>query len=79
MSRPILYSKPSCGQCDMTKLVLDRDGVAYDVVDITQDPVALEHVLSLGYMQAPVVYVSPTNHWSGFRPDKLASLKLKAA
>jgi glutaredoxin-like protein NrdH len=30
--------------------------------------------MALGYLQAPVVYVSPTVHWSGFRPDRLRSL-----
>jgi len=30
-------------------------------------------VKSLGYMQAPVV-VTDDGHWSGFRPDKIASL-----
>lgn len=74
MTRPILYSKPDCGQCDMTALVLDRRGIAYETLDVTTDPDALAAVLALGYMQAPVVYVTPKNHWSGFRPDLLATI-----
>jgi glutaredoxin-like protein NrdH len=38
-----------------------------------EDPAALEHVKSLGYLQAPVV-VTDEDHWSGFRPDKIDEL-----
>lgn len=48
-----VYSKPACVQCDATYRALDRHGIAYDVVDLTQDPAALELVRSLGYLQAP--------------------------
>ena len=76
-----VYSKPSCVQCDATKRALNKTGIPYDVVDITQDARALDHVKSLGYAQAPVV-VTGQDHWSGFRPDKvkeLAALAIPAA
>ncbi|MGO1408407.1 MAG: glutaredoxin domain-containing protein, partial [Brachybacterium sp.] len=50
-----VYSKPLCVQCDATKRALNKAGVAYDVVDITEDADALATVKSLGYVQAPVV------------------------
>ena len=34
---------------------------------------AREYVMSLGYLQAPVV-VTDTDHWSGFRPDRIKAL-----
>lgn len=68
-----VYSKPACVQCDATKLALDKKGIAYEVVDLTQDAEALAKVTSLGYMQAPVV-VAGEEHWSGFRPDQIAKL-----
>ena len=68
-----VYSKPACVQCDATYRALDKHGIAYDVVDLTQDPTALELVRSLGYLQAPVVIAGDT-HWSGFRPDQIATL-----
>lgn len=68
-----VYSKPQCVQCDLTYRALDRKGVDYAVVDITADPEALARVKELGYLQAPVV-VTPDNHWSGFRPDQIATL-----
>ena len=68
-----VYSKPLCVQCDATKRALNKAGVAYDVVDITEDADALARVKSLGYVQAPVVITS-ADHWSGFRPDKIKAL-----
>jgi len=68
-----VYSKPACVQCDATYRALDKHGIAYDVVDLTQDPTALELVRSLGYLQAPVVITGNT-HWSGFRPDQISAL-----
>ncbi|GAA1862313.1 hypothetical protein GCM10009751_20130 [Myceligenerans crystallogenes] len=68
-----VYSKPACVQCDATYRALDRKGIEYTVVDITQDADALEMVRGLGYLQAPVV-VAGDEHWSGFRPDKVMAL-----
>ncbi len=68
-----VYSKPACVQCDATYRALDRKGVEYVVVDITEDMEALERVRALGYLQAPVV-VTESEHWSGFRIDKIGEL-----
>ncbi|PFG43955.1 ribonucleoside-diphosphate reductase class Ib glutaredoxin subunit [Isoptericola jiangsuensis] len=72
-----VYSKPACVQCDATYRALDRKGVEYTVVDITQDAEALEMVRGLGYLQAPVV-VAGEEHWSGFRPDRISSVAAQA-
>lgn len=68
-----VYTKPSCVQCNATYRALDSKGVNYEVVDLTTNPEALEYTKSLGYLQAPVV-VTPEDHWSGFRPDKIDTL-----
>lgn len=73
-----VYSKPMCVQCDATKRALNKAGIAYDVVDITEDAEALARVKSLGYVQAPVV-ITADDHWSGFRPDKIKALSAVAA
>jgi hypothetical protein len=39
----------------------------------------MRHPDSGEYLQAPVVYIAPTQHWSGFRPDRLRSLTDSAA
>lgn len=73
MSKITVYSKPSCVQCTATYRALEKSGIEYDSVDITQSPEALETVKGLGYMAAPVV-VAGDNHWSGFNPVKIAEL-----
>lgn len=73
-----VYSKPACVQCTATYRALDARGVEYTVVDISVDPEALEMVRSLGYLQAPVV-VAGDEHWSGFRPDRIAAAAAQVA
>lgn len=65
----VLYTKPRCVQCDATKRKLDREGITYEVVDLSTDPSVLETIKGLGYLQAPVLVVDETTHWSGHRPD----------
>ncbi|BDB41310.1 MULTISPECIES: redoxin NrdH [Mycobacterium] len=69
----IVYSKPACVQCVATYKALDKQGIAYETVDITLDPEARDYVMALGYLQAPVV-VADNAHWSGFRPDRIKAL-----
>ncbi|SJM70646.1 glutaredoxin-like protein NrdH [Gulosibacter sp. 10] len=70
-----VYSKPSCVQCTATYRALDKQGIEYEVFDVSVDEKALAAVKELGYMQAPVV-VTEDDHWSGFRPDKISELAL---
>lgn len=69
----IVYSKPACVQCVATTRELERKGIPYKYVDLTEDVTAMNTVKGLGYMQAPVV-VAGEDHWSGFRPDKIGML-----
>ncbi|AZI65909.1 glutaredoxin-like protein NrdH (plasmid) [Rhodococcus qingshengii] len=68
-----VYTKPACVQCNATYRALDKAGIQYDVIDITENAQARDYVMSLGYLQAPVV-VAGENHWSGFRPDEISKL-----
>jgi glutaredoxin-like protein NrdH len=73
-SMPItVYSKPACVQCTATTRALDRKGIAYTLVDISQDADAYALVEGLGYRQVPVV-VAGERHWAGFRPDMIGAL-----
>lgn len=65
-----VYSKPMCVQCDATYRALDKQGLDYRSVDVTQDVEALEFIKGLGYQQAPVV-IAGEDHWSGYRPDRI--------
>ncbi|NLE81896.1 MAG: glutaredoxin-like protein NrdH [Rhodococcus sp.] len=73
-----VYTKPACVQCNATYKALDKAGIDYNVVDISEDADARDYVMALGYLQAPVV-VAGDDHWSGFRPDRIKSLSANAA
>lgn len=73
-----VYTKPACVQCNATYKALDKAGLEYRVVDISEDPEARDYVMALGYLQAPVV-VAGDDHWSGFRPDRVKALVVVAA
>lgn len=68
-----VYTLPACVQCDSTKRMLQRNQIDYEEVDMSQDPVALEMVKTMGYTAAPVV-VAGEDHWSGFRLDRIQAL-----
>ncbi|MGC5049876.1 mycoredoxin [Micromonospora sp. DT48] len=42
-----MYSTPWCGYCHRLKSQLDREGIAYEVVDIEQDPAAATFVMQV--------------------------------
>ena len=68
-----VYTKPACVQCNATYKALEKQGIAYEKVDISLDTEARDYVMALGYLQAPVV-VAGNEHWSGFRPDRIKAL-----
>jgi glutaredoxin-like protein NrdH len=58
----------------MTKKALNRAGVDYRDIDVTTDEQALNHIKALGYQAVPVIEANG-EHWFGYDPEKLASLK----
>lgn len=73
-----VYTKPACMQCNATMKALDRAGLDYTLVDISMDDEARDYVLALGYLQAPVVEAG-SEHWSGFRPERIRELSARVA
>ena len=73
-----VYTKPQCVQCGATIKALEKAGLDYELVDITTDTDARDYVMALGHLQAPVV-VAGTDHWAGFRPDRIKNLTHNAA
>lgn len=72
-----VYTKPACMQCTMTCRALEKEGIEYRTVDVTEHDAALEYVTEeLGYSAAPVVVVDQDleSHWSGFRPDRIKTV-----
>jgi glutaredoxin-like protein NrdH len=79
-----LYSKPRCVQCTATKRWLDKRGIEYQTVDVSQSPDDLAAIKALGYMSAPVVIISNGDpetdiHWAGFDVNHLARYCTEAA
>lgn len=74
----LVYTKPSCVQCEQTQRWLTSKGIPFETRDVTLNQEAREYVLGLGYLGAPVV-VAGTEHWSGFRLDRLKALAATAA
>lgn len=78
MNEVVVYSKPACVQCNATYRTLDKNGIVYRTVDVSQDMEAMEHIKPFGYMQAPVVVTyldgEVVDHWGGFNPDKILEL-----
>jgi glutaredoxin-like protein NrdH len=79
MNRLTVYTKPACAQCNAAFRALDKEGTEYDKIDISADSAARDYVMSLGYLQAPVVYIDTSNHFSGYRPDRIKQLANPAA
>ncbi len=48
-----VYSKPDCMLCRMTYKAMDAKGLAYQVVDVTENAHALEYVKELGTSPPP--------------------------
>lgn len=72
-----VYTKPACVQCNATFKALDKNQIAYRSVDVTTDSDALDYILGLGYLQAPVVVVDEHEHWSGFRDSRIRELRTR--
>jgi len=69
----VVYTLPSCVQCDSTKRLMKRENIEFTEVDLSQDEEALALVRSLGYQAAPVV-IAGDKHWSGFKLDQIMGL-----
>ena len=72
-----LYTKPNCVQCNATKRALDKQGLDYETIDLTEDVNALDRIKDMGFQQAPVVFAGD-EAWSGFRPDKIKAIAAEA-
>lgn len=73
MEAVTLYTIPGCVQCNASTRALEKAGIEYATVDLTKNPRALKMLLTMGYQQAPVI-ITDTDHWTGFRPDKIEFL-----
>lgn len=68
-----VYSTPNCVQCRQTKVVLQREGIVFTEVDLTEHPEKLAEFKEQGFVAAPIV-TTDTKTWSGFKLNKIMSL-----
>lgn len=68
----VIFTKNDCRWCDMTKKILDREGVNYTAVNVEEDKTAYDYVTeTLNRREMPVVIASAMEGdevWSGFQP-----------
>ena len=57
----------------MTKKQFDKQGISYEVIDISEDHDARDYIIGLGHLEAPVVVVG-NQSWSGYRPHLIQAL-----
>ncbi len=72
-----VYTSPGCPGCVLTKRHLERRGVAFSEVNISDDPLNLDAIRELGFSSAPVVCASTADGelvWGGYRPDRIDML-----
>lgn len=73
-----VYTRPGCMQCRATTNLLDRNGVSYELIDISDRPEVVAFLRDeLGHKGLPVVIVDDgmdPESWSGFRPDLIKEL-----
>mgnify|MGYP000140141800 FL=1 len=69
----IIYTRNDCVQCHATKRAMESRGVAFEMVNIDQQPEAADTLRAQGFRQLPVVVAGETS-WSGFRPDMINRL-----
>ena len=79
MTRITVYHKPACVQCEATMRQLEKRGLSYDAVDLTQDEEAFWRCAAAGYRSAPIIAIGDQLSWSGFRPDLIDALAEEGA
>lgn len=71
-----VYTKYDCPKCDMTKMVLNNEGIEFESINVEDNKDAFNYVKEeLGFSSMPVVVAEGHEPFAGFQPDKLKELK----
>lgn len=70
----IVYTKPNCIQCKMTKKLMSELRIPYREVDIESVPEVKENFVTMGIRQMPIVEAEDKTWW-GFQPSEIKALK----
>lgn len=69
-----IYTRNNCVQCHATKRAIESRGFAFNLINLDDQPEAIEELRAQGFRQLPVV-IADTLSWSGFRPDMINRLR----
>ncbi|EMD9177476.1 glutaredoxin-like protein NrdH [Cronobacter turicensis] len=72
--RITIYTRNDCVQCHATKRALESRGIAFDIINLDEQPEAIDTLRAQGFRQLPVVMTDALS-WSGFRPDMINRLR----
>ncbi|EOU1337392.1 glutaredoxin-like protein NrdH [Cronobacter malonaticus] len=72
--RITIYTRNDCVQCHATKRALESRGIAFDTINLDEQPEAIDILRAQGFRQLPVVMADSLS-WSGFRPDMINRLR----
>ncbi|ELY5850866.1 glutaredoxin-like protein NrdH [Cronobacter turicensis] len=72
--RITIYTRNDCVQCHATKRALESRGIAFDTINLDEQPEAIDTLRTQGFRQLPVVMTDALS-WSGFRPDMINRLR----
>lgn len=73
-SQATVYKLPMCPKCDRTVEHMKNLGIEFETVDLSEDPVARQHIKdTYGFSTAPVV-VTDDDVWCDYKPDKIKAL-----
>lgn len=70
----VVYSNVGCMPCKMTKDFLERQNVAYEERNLSENESYVEEVRRLGFTGVPVVVVDGEVVAKGFQPEKLQKI-----
>ena len=69
----VVYTQPHCAGCKEVARFLEERGAVFTLLDVSQDPAALEEIASRGYMSTPVTRIG--EHWvAGFKRKQFERL-----
>ena len=68
-----IYTDITGDEAADTMAALENLNIPYTLIDLSQNPTALERITVPGHHQTPYVETGTTN-WSGFRPDLITAL-----
>lgn len=72
-----VYTKRNCQACEATKKAMDRAGLDYEAIDVSDSMARQQALRECGFRHMPVVEVAEgedQRFWEGFRPDLIKQL-----